>query len=90
MSQTGKVGKRATSLVSNSPLLGDVLALFYPGVLEVVAEFVPEHENVIRCHFLLPGLRLHPKVTHRVLETAGRKQSGGTNGVVLLHINTYK
>lgn len=59
----------------NSPLFGDVLALLQPGVLEVVAELVPEHENITRGHVLVPGLWLHPKVAHRVLETAGANRA---------------
>ena len=54
---------------SSSPLLGDVFALPYPGVLEVVAELVPEHEDVIRSHLFLPSLWLYTKVAHRILET---------------------
>lgn len=85
-----KVRNGVTLLDSNSPLFGDVLALSYPGALEVVAKLVPKHKNVTRGHFFLPGLWLHPKVAHRVLETAGEKQNRGTNSVVLSHINTYK
>lgn len=70
-----RLSNGATPPESNSPLLGDALALSYPGVLEVIAKLVPKHKNVIRDHFFLPGLWLSPKVAHRVLETAGENRT---------------
>lgn len=59
----------------NPPLLGDVLALSCPGVLEVIAKLVPKHENETRGHVLLPGLWLDPVVARHVLETASEEQN---------------
>lgn len=65
----------AEKVDSNSPLFGDVLALSYPGILEVIAKLVPKHKNIRWEHFFLPGLWLHPKVAHGVLETVGRNRT---------------
>lgn len=62
------------SVVSNSPLFGDGLALSDPGVLEVVGKLVPEHEDVTGDHLLLSRLRLHPEVARHVLETERRNK----------------
>lgn len=64
----------AISPESNLPLLGDVLVLSYPGVLKVSAKLVPEHKDVTRGHFFLPGFGLNPEVAHHVLETAGENR----------------
>lgn len=65
----------AEKVGSNSPLFGDVLALSYPGILEVIAKLVPKHKNIRWEHFFLPGLWLHPKVAHCVLETVGQNRT---------------
>lgn len=66
---------------TGSPFLGDVLALPYPSVLEIVAEFIPEHKDLTWSHFFLPGLGLNTKVVHRVLETVG----GGKHAALSYH-----
>lgn len=50
------------------PLFGDILAFPHPWALEVVAELVPQHEDVIGCHLLFTWLGLQTKVIHQVLE----------------------
>lgn len=78
--QTGLTGDFTRDLAekeneeSSSPLLGDDPALSFPGVLEVAAELVPEHEDVACGHVLLAGLWSHPEVAHRLLETAGETE----------------
>lgn len=68
-----------------SPLFGDVLVLSYPGVFEVIAKLVPEHEDITRRHFFLPSFWLSTKVAHHVLETGGESREDAINSVVLSH-----
>ena len=58
------------------PLLGDGLALSLPSVLEVAAEFIPEHEDNTGGHVLLSRLGPQPEVARHFLET----ERGGGGG----------
>ncbi len=75
-SNTAPVSKRQTQRATerrtdgcSSPLFGDDFILSVPGVLEIVAELVPQHEDVVWRNLLLSRLGFEPKVHHDVLET---------------------
>lgn len=54
-----------------SPLFRHGFNLTVPGVLEVVAELVPEHEDVVGKDLFFSRLGFEPKVHHHFLKAKG-------------------
>ncbi len=87
---TASVSKRQTRRATerwmdgcSSPLFGDGFILSVPGVLEIVAELVPQHEDVVWRNLLLSRLGFEPKVHHQVLEATrkhGKSERDGLHG----------